>query len=79
MCVTGVLISFWPAAGPLIMAHFRMAFLLFVAGVGAVAFAPERCAFPSLLNATQTDLQRGLRLGFFTSVDLVEVNEPPLR
>lgn len=58
------------------MAYLRMAFLLLVAGVGAVAFAPERCAFPSLLNVTQIHLQRGLRLGCFTSVDLVEVDKP---
>lgn len=61
------------------MAYLRMVFLLLIAGVGAVAFVPECCEFPSLLNATQVHLQRGLRLGCFTSVDLVEVDKLPLR
>jgi hypothetical protein len=36
--------------------------------------ALPQCTYPSLLDATQIELQTGLRLGCFTSVDLVMVS-----
>ncbi|KAL4913297.1 amidase signature domain-containing protein [Aspergillus aurantiobrunneus] len=51
--------------------YLHLLFLMWVAGLSTSRPAPSDCTFPSLLDATQSELQTGLRLGCFTSVDLV--------
>ncbi|KAL4928752.1 putative amidase [Aspergillus undulatus] len=46
--------------------------LLWLVGLSASTSSFPDCKFPSLLDATQSDIQNGLRLGCFTSVDLVQ-------
>ncbi|KAL2865727.1 putative amidase [Aspergillus lucknowensis] len=49
---------------------FCFFFLLLYTALGDARLALSACAFPSLIDATQSDLQTGLRLGCFSSVDL---------
>ncbi|KAL4966877.1 putative amidase [Aspergillus stella-maris] len=54
------------------MVCFKQLLLLSLIGLAIAASRLPECIFPSLLDATQSDLQDGLRLGCFTSVDLVQ-------
>ncbi|KAL4800914.1 amidase signature domain-containing protein [Aspergillus venezuelensis] len=54
------------------MICFKQLLLLSLIGLAIAASPLPECTFPSLLDATQSDLQDGLRLGCFTSVDLVQ-------
>ncbi|KAL4865492.1 hypothetical protein BDV12DRAFT_174622 [Aspergillus spectabilis] len=57
----------------LTMAILKSLWLLVPLCTGLIESKPAlpECTYPSLLDATQTELQTGLRLGCFTSVDLV--------
>ncbi|KAL4883231.1 amidase signature domain-containing protein [Aspergillus karnatakaensis] len=53
-----------------ILKSFSLFVLLCIGLIECRPASPD-CTLPSLLDATQTDLQTGLRMGCFTSVDLV--------
>ncbi|KAL2817672.1 amidase signature domain-containing protein [Aspergillus cavernicola] len=68
--------SIIPVPGYLLsMAVFNflwLCLLLLITGLGESKPTPAGCTLPSLLDATQSELQAGLRLGCFTSVELVQ-------
>ncbi|KAL4940030.1 hypothetical protein BDV06DRAFT_27027 [Aspergillus oleicola] len=53
------------------MVYFKQLILLSMIGLVVAASLLPECTYASLLEATQSELQGGLRLGCFTSVDLV--------
>ncbi|KAL4754334.1 hypothetical protein BDW72DRAFT_166678 [Aspergillus terricola var. indicus] len=71
----------WLLVGFFIMLYYYIisVFFLLASGLGASELTPLVCTFPSLINATQNELQTGLRLGCFTSTDLVKAYTARIR
>ncbi|KAL4819523.1 amidase signature domain-containing protein [Aspergillus spinulosporus] len=55
------------------MLYYTISVFLLASGLGTSELTALVCTFPSLINATQSELQTGLCLGCFTSTDLVRV------